>query len=227
LDASDGELLTFLLHQNGITVLAAARCVDERVELLPMMVYKLSTLLLMGALCSAVLSVPAGAQNDAPNEYQVKAAFLFNFAKFVDWPADTYPNAQWPFSICILGEDPFGAIFDSTLAGKSLGTHPVVLRRIKEVSEIHHCQIVFVSSSSTSKYAELSQSVRGAKILLVGESDGFATSGGAVEFIVEANHVRFAINPEAVQRAGLAVSSKLLMLARIVHDSNPVSAGKS
>ena len=135
---------------------------------------------------------------------------------------EAFPNTQSPFSICVLGEDPFGAILDSTLASKSLGSHPVAIRRIKDVNEIHHCQIVFVSSSSSSKYAELSQSVRGAKILLVGDSDGFATSCGAIEFIIEANHVRFAINPEAVQRAGLAVSSKLLMLAHIVHDNNVV-----
>lgn len=184
-------------------------------------------LLIGAAVCSAVISLPARAQSEAPNEYQVKAAFLFNFAKFVDWPAETYPNAQSPFAICVLGEDPFGAILDTTLAGKSLGTHPVAIHRIKDVNEIHRCQIVFVSSSSSSKYAELSQGVRGARILLVGESEGFATSCGAVEFIIEANHVRFAINPEAVQRAGLAVSSKLLMLARIVHDNNGVAAGKS
>jgi hypothetical protein len=169
----------------------------------------------------------ASAQNDGLSEYQVKAAFLFNFAKFVDWPAETFPNPQSSFSICVIGDDPFGPILDSTLAGKSLGSHPVTLRRIKDVTEIHHCQIVFASSSSSSRYAELSQSVRGAKVLLVGESDGFATSCGAIEFTIEANHVRFVINPDAVQRAGLAVSSKLLMLAHIVHDNNSVAAGKS
>jgi hypothetical protein len=153
-------------------------------------VSKLSTLFLLAALCCSVICVPARAQSDGLSEYQVKAAFLFNFAKFVDWPAETYPNAQWPFSICVLGEDPFGPILDSTLAGKSLGSHPVALRRIKEVNEIHHCQIVFVSSSPNSKCAELSQAARGAKVLLVGESEGFATSCGAVEFIIEGNHVR-------------------------------------
>jgi hypothetical protein len=176
------------------------------------------------ALCSAI-SAPSFAQGDAPSEYQVKAAFLFNFAKFVDWPPDTYPSPQSPFAICVVGDDPFGALLDNTLAGKSLGTHPVVLRRIKELNELRRCQIAFVSSSERQNCAQLVEAVRGSRVLLVGETDGFATAGGAIEFTLEANHVRFAINPEAAQRAGLTLSSKLLMLARIVHD--PGTAGKS
>ncbi len=165
------------------------------------------------------------AQNDSPSEYQVKAAFLLNFAKFVDWPSGTYPSAQSPFAICVLGDDPFGPVLENTLAGKSLGTHPVVLRRTKELAEARRCQVVFVSSSESHRYAEVVEGVRGARVLLVGETDGFASAGGAIEFTLEGNHVRFGINPEAAQRAGLTLSSKLLMLARIVHDGG--SAGKS
>ena len=180
-------------------------------------------------LCSVVLCVaiaaPGFAQSDSPSEYQVKAAFLFNFAKFVDWPVDTYPSPQSAFAICVLGDDPFGALLDNTLAGKSLGTHPVVPRRIKEFNELRHCQIVFVSSSERQNYTQIVETARGSRVLLVGETEGFAASGGAVEFTLESNHVRFAINPEAAQRAGLTLSSKLLMLAHIVHDSG--TAGKS
>jgi hypothetical protein len=170
-------------------------------------------------------SVRAFAQNDSPSEYQVKAAFLFNFAKFVDWPSGTYPAPQSPFAICVLGDDPFGPVLENTLAGKSLGTHPVVLRRTKDLAEARRCQVVFVSASESHRYAEVVEGVRGARVLLVGETEGFASAGGAVEFTLEGNHVRFAINPEAAQRAGLTLSSKLLMLARIVHDGG--SAGKS
>ncbi|HWF39006.1 MAG TPA: YfiR family protein [Candidatus Acidoferrales bacterium] len=171
------------------------------------------------------VSVRTFAQSDSPNEYQVKAAFLFNFAKFVDWPPGTYANAQSPFAICVLGDDPFGHVLENTLAGKSLGAHPVVLRRTKDLAEARRCQVVFVSSSEMHRYGEVVEGVRGARVLLVGETDGFASSGGAIEFTLEGNHVRFAINPEAAQRAGLTLSSKLLMLARIVHDGG--YAGKS
>lgn len=174
-----------------------------------------------------LLSTPATAseQNDSPNEYQIKAAFLFNFAKFVEWPADAFATPQAPFIICVLGEDPFGPLLDATLAGKSMGTHPVALRRIKEHAEARHCHMVFVSSSEIRNYAEVIESVRGTSILLVGDSEGFAALGGMIEFTLEGNHVRFAINPDAAQRARLTLSSKLLMLARIVHDA--AAPGKS
>lgn len=162
---------------------------------------------------------------DSPSEYQVKAAFLFNFAKFVEWPADAFASSQAPFVICVLGEDPFGPMLDATLAGKTMGTHPVLLRRIKEHSDARRCHIVFVSSSESRNFAAVVDSVRGFAVLLVGDTDGFAAAGGSIEFTLEGNHVRFLINPDAAQRAGLMLSSKLLMLARIVHDG--VVAGKS
>lgn len=162
---------------------------------------------------------------DSPSEYQVKAAFLFNFAKFVEWPADAFASSQAPFVICVLGEDPFGPMLDTTLAGKTMGTHPVLLRRIKEHNDARRCHIVFVSSSESRNFAAVVDSVRGFAVLLVGDTDGFAAAGGSIEFTIEGNHVRFLINPDAAQRAGLMLSSKLLMLARIVHDG--VVAGKS
>jgi len=167
----------------------------------------------------------ADSSSDSPSEYQVKAAFLFNFAKFVEWPADTFASPQAPFAVCVLGEDPFGSLLDAALAGKTMATHPVALRRIKERAEARHCQIVFVSASEVRNYAELMEAVRGSSALLVGDTDGFAALGGMIEFTLEGNHVRFLINPDAAQRAGLMLSSKLLMLARIVHDG--AVAGKS
>lgn len=169
------------------------------------------------------------AQSDSPSEYQVKAAFLLNFAKFVDWPSSTYATPQTPFAVCVLGDDPFGSVLDNTLAGKSLGSRSVAIRRIRDFVEARRCQIVFVSSSESRHYADVVEAVRGARVLLVGETDGFASAGGAIEFTLESNHVRFAINPEAAQREGLTLSSKLLMLAHIVHDGSvrDTVAGKS
>jgi hypothetical protein len=167
----------------------------------------------------------AFAQATSLSEYQVKAAFLFNFAKFIDWPEGTYASPRAPFAICVLGKDPFGSTLDEVLAGKVMENHPVAVLRLRDSTEARHCQLVFVSSSESRNYAVILESVRGASVLVVGETDGFAASGGTIEFTLEEDHVRFAINPEAARRAGLKCSSRLLALAKIVHDGP--SNGKS
>jgi YfiR/HmsC-like len=159
------------------------------------------------------------AQGSGPTEYQLKAAFLFNFAKFVDWPPDSFANPQAPFLICIVGSDPFGQAIDSTLRGQSIRGRAVAVQRVQDASHLRHCQMAFVSSSDRRHLQEILQNVRGASVLLVGESPGFAAEGGAIQFEMEDDRVRFSINPEAAERAGLRVSSKLLALATIVHDA--------
>ena len=181
--------------------------------------------LIVSLLLSLVAVLNACAQTPSPNEYQVKAAFLFNFMKFIDWPAVAYTSPQSPFAICILGKDPFGSLLDDALLGKTMDNHPVAVRRLKDIADARHCQVVFVSSSETKKYAEIVDSVRGANILLVGETGGFAAAGGTIEFILEESHVRFAINPDAAERAGLRCSSKLLALAKIIHDEGYSKGG--
>lgn len=180
-----------------------------------------------GRLRRALLVLPAitliafagalrGAQ-DNPSEYQLKAAFVYNFAKFVDWPPDAFPEPRSAFSICILGADPFGRAIDDALRDKTIADHPVVIRRVKEAADARHCQILFVSGSERSQLREILGSLRGASVLVVGDVDGFAASGGAIELTLQDNHVRFAINPGAADAAGLRISSKLLALATIVH----------
>lgn len=162
---------------------------------------------------------PAGARGqEQAGEYQVKAAFLFNFGKFVEWPESSFGGKSSPFSICVLGEDPFGTALDQTLEGKQLSNHPVRIMRTMDPTTVRQCQIVFVSGSEKSQLSAVFRVLRGSNALLVGELPGFAVAGGAIEFTLEDNHVRFAINPEAVQRAGLQISSQLLALAKIVHE---------
>jgi YfiR/HmsC-like len=170
------------------------------------------------------LAVPARPQDSGPSEYELKAAFLYSFAKFIDWPSKAFASPQSPFVICILGADPFGAAIDDTLRGKSIGDHPVVVQRAKEASEVRHCQIVFVSSQTTRPLSEILASLQGSTALVVGESDRFADSGGAIQLILDQNHIRFAINEAAAENAGLHISSKLLALAKIVRGSD---AGKN
>jgi hypothetical protein len=162
----------------------------------------------------------ARAAQDSPSEYQLKAAFVYNFAKFVDWPSKVYSGPQSPFSICILGTDPFGSIIDDTLRGKTVADHPVIIRRDKDAAAARHCQIVFVSASERRHLPDVLASLKGASVLVVGDVDGFAAAGGAIELTLQENRVRFAINPGAADGAGLKISSQLLALATIVHGAS-------
>ena len=182
-------------------------------------VWRQSTALVLAALLSSACAPVDRAQAEPPGEYQLKAAFLFNFAKFIDWPATSFSSPQSPFIVCILGTDPFGHAMDDVLRDKSIDNRPVVISRLKNITEAKQCHMVFVSQSETARLADIIQELRGARILLVGESDGFAAAGGMIQFTREDNHVRFLINSDAADRAGLKVSSKLLSLARVVHDS--------
>jgi hypothetical protein len=171
------------------------------------------------------LSSVARAQTSPPSDYQLKAAFLFNFAKFIDWPGSSFASPQSPFAICILGQDPFGVVLDDTLKGKTIGGRTIALRRLKDKTESPRCQMVFVSSSESAHLPEIIGSLWGANVLLVGESTGFAAAGGTIELTLEDNHIRFAINTDAADRSGLTVSSKLLALAKIVHDEGHSKGG--
>jgi len=164
-------------------------------------------------------SVPAPAQNNPPSEYQLKAAFLYSFAKFIDWPSSSFASPQSPFAICILGLDPFGPVIDDTLRGKTVGDRPVVILRARDSAEVRHCQIVFISSSEKRRLPDIFATLQGANVLIVGESDRFADSGGTIQLTLEENHIRFAINTDVAESSGLRISSKLLALARVVHSS--------
>jgi uncharacterized protein DUF4154 len=172
------------------------------------------------ALCLAVPQ--ARAQQNPSSEYAIKAAFLFHFAEFVDWPVSSFAGRDSPFFVCVIGEDLFGPLLDESLLGKKVGEHPVQIGRfpsLKALGESHLCHIVFLSASLRSHFREAIESFCDANALLVGDMPNFAASGGAIELTLEENHVRFMINPDAAERAGLRVSSKLLSLAKIVHDS--------
>jgi hypothetical protein len=177
--------------------------------------------ILQMAVLVALLVFPgltASGQKTGTSDYEVKAAFLFNFAKFVDWPSNSFPTPDAPFLICVLGQDPFGNILEGTLRGRVIGKRPLAIRRLKDKSNARGCQIVFVSSSENAHLVEVVASMRRASLLLVGDVSGFAALGGAIEFTMEDNRVRFTINADAADRSGLTFSSKLLALAKIVHD---------
>lgn len=169
--------------------------------------------------CITPLMNPAADAQGMANEYQVKAAFLYNFAKFVEWPDGTFANSTSALTVCVLGKDPFGKVLDDAILGKRIAEHPAILARGKRIQDLPECQIIFVSASDSPQLPEILRALHGRKALVVGETENFAGSGGAIQFVLEANRVRFAINTDAADRAGLKVSSKLLALATIVHDN--------
>ena len=150
------------------------------------------------------------AQNASQREYEIKAAYLYNFIKYVDWPS--YGDT---ISIGVLGYDPFGTAL-APLNGKVVKGRRLVIKHLDSVREAQQCQIIFVSSSEKQRLQEIFESLRSARVLTVGETQGFADGGGIINFIEENNKVRFEINADAARRTGLNISSELLKLARLV-----------
>ena len=172
----------------------------------------------LAALLSLAAAAPIRGQANPSIEYQVKAAFVFNFAKFVEWPLDTFKSENAPIVFCVFRHDPFGSALDEIIRGKAINNRAVLARRITELSDLRACQLVFVSSVEYEHLSEVLKSLKGTSALVVGESEGFAERGGGIQFFPEDKKLRFAVNVDAIQRARLTVSSKLLALARIVHD---------
>jgi hypothetical protein len=181
----------------------------------------LHLLFLQMILFSSTYNFPAvlPAQVRSSSEYELKAAFLFNFAKFVEWPSNAFVNPKAPFSVCILGPDPFGSALDDALRGKAIAEHPVSVTRVKSIADITACQILFVASSESRRLPEVLAKLRDQYVLVIGETDDSASSGGVIQFTLEENRVRFFINTDAADRAGLKISSKLLALTKIVRDT--------
>jgi len=157
----------------------------------------------------------AGAQ-EAPTEYQVKAAFLFNFVKFIEWPAESFRENGGRIRLCVLGEDPFGPELERIVAGKSVNGHALEVVHLNQAGRSSHCQMLFVGSAQAGVLRKALTDLRGESVLTVGESPEFIRQGGAIRLFLLDNRVRFDINLEAADQAGLKISSKLLALAQSV-----------
>jgi hypothetical protein len=169
-------------------------------------------------LCFAVAfaNLAAGAAEEPLDEYQVKAAFLFNFAKFVEWPSGTFNTPDQPITICILGKDPFGHSLDDTVAGRLVDGRSFVVRRISGVRQVPGCHILFVSSADDMRPAATLADIGTPGVLTVGESDAAGADGFVINFRLEDGKVRFDINVGTANREKLRISSRLLGLAHIV-----------
>jgi YfiR/HmsC-like len=151
------------------------------------------------------------AQRSSPSEYEVKAAYLYDFGKFVAWPAKAASGDE--FSICVLGEDPFGATFDATIAGEAINGKKVVVNRIAKPLEAMSCRILFISASQESQLKEILATLDNKSVLTVSDISQFTRRGGMIQFVIDANRVRFEVNVTTAERAGLTLSSQLLKVA--------------
>ena len=167
----------------------------------------------------AVTAFHANAQESVTDEYQVKAAFLYNFAKFVEWPSGTLGRSN-AIAICVLGQNPFGRVLEDAISGKTVDGKTFVVRRVSEMKAAALCQILFVSSSERMRFGAILSELRtGGGVLTVGESEGFIEAGGVVNLKLDGGKIQIQININAAEQAGLRISSKLLSLAEILRKS--------
>ena len=161
-------------------------------------------------------SAVVGMQAQSATEYQVKAAFLFNFAKFVEWPADAFPSADAPLQICVLGQDPFDPDFEQAIEEKTVSGRRLEIIHLSGLAQAKACQIIFVAASEGPRLREILRSLRGTGALTVGDAAGFARMGGIINFVLDDSRVRFEINLQAADRAHLKLSARLLTVAKLI-----------
>lgn len=159
---------------------------------------------------------PAASSVDGLSEYEVKAAFLFNFTRFVEWPASAFATDKAPIVIGLFHSDPFGAALRRVVEGQTVRGRAVEIRVVKSYDEVRSCHLVFVSAAEERRIPDLLRSGAAGRVLVVGESSGFAQAGGVMNFVMDGSRVRFEVNLRAAERAGLKLSSRLLSMARLV-----------
>jgi hypothetical protein len=149
-------------------------------------------------------------------KYQVEAIFLFNFAKYVDWPSETFPNDAAPITIGVMGADPFGESLQRGVEGKRINGRSFVIKHLDSDSDVAGCQILFICDSEASRMGGILDKARALPILTVGEGELFARNGGIINFALKNGNVRLEIDLTAARKAGLTISSRLLAVADVV-----------
>ena len=162
-----------------------------------------------------VIPLHLAAQAQTMSEYQLKAAFLVNFGKFIDWPEAEFSSSNVPFVIGVIGADPFGDDLDEAIKGKSIGAHPIVARRISSGGDTSGLELAFIGSSEKTRLAETLRRLNASSAVSVSDIDRFCEAGGIIAFVVDNNRIRFEVNVDAAQKRNLKISSKLLSLALI------------
>ncbi len=183
---------------------------------LPGLIFALAVSALAGAAnAPTVLADLDSTKASASREYRIKAAFLYNFAKFTVWPAAAFADAKAPLRLCVLGDDPFNGALAALVEGRTVKNRPIVAGRLSSGDPLGQCHLLFVSASEHGRLGTILESLRGMPVLAVGDTPHFARSGGTIRLKIVGNKVRFEINVRAAQPAKLKIDSRLLRLGRI------------
>jgi len=159
------------------------------------------------------------AESMQSKEYLIKAAFLYNFIKFVDWPSESFKNDAAPINLYVLGDDPFGEALD-TIRGKRVKGRRLVIKQVRRVEQIEGAHLLFISTSEKGRVKQILKSLADAPVLTISEMEGFGQNGGIINFITVDNKIQFEINSEKAEQHKLRISSQLLKLARIVRSES-------
>lgn len=171
--------------------------------------------------CAFIGTGGLGAQQFKPTEYQVEAAYLYNFGRFIQWPPAA-ANQDEAFPICVIGQDPFGPILDTTFAGKTLNGKPVAAVRIEKPQDATHCRILFIDATQEKHLEEILSATSQVSVLTVSNIADFSTRGGMIQFVLADNRVRFQVNRSRAEHVGLTLSSDLLKVAiSVTGTTNP------
>jgi len=166
--------------------------------------------------CTLAVTIRIIRAQEAPSEYQVKAAYLFNFLKFVEWPGDAPADTHGRWIFGIVGDNPLGGELAQIISGKTVQGHDLEVKRFQSGEDLHACHILFISASEKKRLPSMLAALDGSSVLTVADMDHFIESGGMIQFVMQEKRVRFAIDVGASSRARLKVSSKLLSLALAV-----------
>ncbi len=170
----------------------------------------------------------SNAQGEEANEYQVKAAYLYNFAKLAAWPKQSLPDGASALVMCVFGgDDEFVGVLGEAVAGRTIAAHPLVVRRVSAQDELKSCHLVFFRASERSRTPAAIASLQGADVLLVGEDKSFLRQGGMINLVLEKGKIHFEINQDSLDRANIHFSAKILLLAKADSSlSNPSPGGR-
>jgi hypothetical protein len=158
--------------------------------------------------CSALLY----SQSRKPTEFEVKAAYLYQFGKFVKWPVSTSVSAD-TFPICVMGSDSFGTLVGSIVSGESMEGKRLSVQRVSSTSEVARCRILFIGNIEAARWATVRSALDHVPVLTVSDSPGFVEHGGMIQFVMDGDRVRFIVNLTAAEHSGLSLSSELLKVA--------------
>lgn len=173
-----------------------------------------------GLLFAAASAAPAEIDRPALSADEIKAAYLFNFAKFVDWPAETFADTAAPLQICFFGGEAVERSF-RTLEGKTVKGRALQVKTISRLQDLSRCQVLFIGADQLARWPQIQEQLTWGRMLTVSDGEGFSREGGMIGFSSQNNRIRFSIHLDKTQRSGLKLSSQLLQLAEVIRDPLP------